>query len=350
VVVTSDLRRSTAVAGPAQAAIRAAVVTNIYPSPGRPGEGTFVADQVESLRAAGVDTRLVYVPRADGGMGVYRALAGRIRDCTGSVDVVHVMYGGVMADVVTRAVRDVPVLVSFCGTDLLGGKGRGAVHGLARRYGVVASRRAARRAQGVVVKSPNLLAALPRGVDRSRVSIVPNGVDLRRFRPRDRADCRAQLGWNPRRRHVLFPSPTDRPEKRFRLAERAIEAVVRSGIDVELHALVDVAHDDVPTWLNAADIVLLTSAHEGSPNAVKEALACDVPVVSVDVGDVRERIEGVDGCRIADPDPGDIARNLIEVLERGRPIAGRERVAELALPRVAARIRDIYAALAGRTS
>jgi glycosyltransferase involved in cell wall biosynthesis len=109
---------------------------------------------------------------------------------------------------------------------------------------------------------------------------------------------------------------------------------------------VDVPHEEVPLWLNAADVVLLTSTHEGSPNAVKEALACNVPIVSVEVGDVRERIDGVEGCHCAAATPPDLAAKLAEVLERGERVRGREQVLELSLPTVARRLRAIYEMLA----
>jgi glycosyltransferase involved in cell wall biosynthesis len=302
---------------------------------------------VASLRAAGIVVDLLHVPRDEGGRRVYRGLAANTTRLvrTTAPDVVHVMYGGVMADVVTRTVRDVPVLVSFCGTDLLGGEGAGLVHGLSRRYGVIASKRAAARAAGVVVKSRNLFDALPRGTDRSRAWIVPNGVDLALFRPRAKSECRAELGWDPGRRHILFPASALRPEKRFALAEAGVALLRAEGLDVELHALTDVPHEVVPTWLNAADAVLLTSAHEGSPNVVKEALACNVPVVSVDVGDVRERVGEIDGCHITASTPEDIAANVGRVLVRDLPVAGREHVADVSLEAIAERLGEIYAVL-----
>jgi glycosyltransferase involved in cell wall biosynthesis len=325
--------------------LRALVVTNMYPTQTAPATGTFVAAQVDGLRDVGVHVELLHLAREDGGRRVYRALGTKVKSlvATTEPDVLHVMYGGVMADVTTRAVGDRPVVVSFCGTDLLGTRGYGALADLAIRWGVVASRRAARRAAAIVVKSRNLFDALPRTVDRSRVWILPNGVDFSRFRPMDRSECQRRLGWHEARSHVLFPAPRHRPEKRFGLAQAAIALLNEGGADVELHALERVPHRDVPIWLNAAGAVLVTSSHEGSPNAVKEALACNVPVVSVDVGDVRERIAGIDGCAIADGTPPDLAAKLSRVLERGRGIEARDQIADLSLERVAEQLRDIYA-------
>jgi teichuronic acid biosynthesis glycosyltransferase TuaC len=329
------------------APLRALVVTNMYPTAAVPYAGPFVATQVESLRAAGVEVEVLHLNRQELGRSVYRGLAKRVQERVAAADpdLVHVAYGGVMADTVTRSIRDRPVLVTFHGTDLLGGRAHGVLNALSVRLNVRASHRAARRAAGVIVVSETLLDALPRSLDRSRVWVVPNGVDLSLFQPRDRVECQRALGWDPERTHVLFPSSPSRAVKRFGLAEASAALVNGNVGPVELHALDGVPHDDVPTWLNAANAILLTSAHEASPVIVKEALACNVPVVSVDVGDVRERIARVDGCFIADPHPEDLAEKLKRALARREPIAGREHVEDLSLERIAGRVQGIYAFL-----
>ena len=134
--------------------MRVLAVTNLYPTESSPAPGTFVASQIDSLRQLGVEVELLHVDRFAGGRRVYRSLARDVLQAVNETepDLVHVMYGGVMADVVTRKIRDRPVLVSFCGTDVLGTGGRGVVDRLSHRYGVLASRRAALRAAGIVVK------------------------------------------------------------------------------------------------------------------------------------------------------------------------------------------------------
>jgi teichuronic acid biosynthesis glycosyltransferase TuaC len=288
----------------------------------------------------------VYVDRAGRGRRAYRGLAATVRRAVAAAapDLVHVMYGGVMADVVTRTVGDRPVLVAFCGSDLLGARATRGVARWSERYGMLASARAARRAAGITVKSRNLFDALPSGVDE-RTWIVPDGVDLARFRPLDRRECRKALGLEADATHVLFPAAPHRPEKRYALAAAAVGRL--DG--VELQTLGGVRHDDVPLWINAADAVLLTSLYEGSPNVVKEALACNVPLVSVDVGDVRERIEGVDGCFIAPAEPEALAAKLGQAARRRRT-EGRERAQEVSLERINARLLDIYDAITSRPS
>ncbi len=326
--------------------MRALAVTNSLPTPTRPDLGVFVADQIAALRDAGVEIDVLHVDRAAGGRRTYRRLGPRTRAAIADrpPDVVHVLYGGVMADVVTRAAGATPVLVSFCGSDLLGGRTAHGFGRVAEAVGVLASRRAAVRAAGIIVKSRSLLEKLPSSISEEYVWVVPNGVDLERFRPIDRDSCCEALGLDATRQHVLFPAAPERPEKRFVLAE---EAVARLGFPVELHALAGRPHAEVPLWLNAVDAVLLTSAYEGSPNAVKEALACNTPIVSVDVGDVRERVEGVSGCAVVDADPAALAEALTAVLARGGRTDGRSKVRELSHERVAETVARIYGVLAG---
>ena len=297
-------------------------VTNMYPTAETPAAGTFIERQIEGLRRAGdVEVEVLHVDRLG------RGLAERIRRELerSQPDLVHVMYGGVLADVVTRAAGAVPTVVSFCGSDLLGEPANSIARRVAIRYGVAASRRAARRALGIVVKSRNLREALPAGTDPRRVWTIPNGVDLERFRPMDADECRRRLGWTgpPERLHVLFPSHTGHPRKRYSLALVAVDRLRASGRDVELHTLGGVPHPEIPAWINASDLVLLTSTHEGSPNIVKEALACDRAVVAVDVGDVAERLEGIDGCFVTGPTSRELSLALEAVAERRGRIAGR---------------------------
>jgi teichuronic acid biosynthesis glycosyltransferase TuaC len=320
------------------------MVTNNYPTAQQPGVGNYVRRQEESLRELGVEIDLLHVDRRQAGRRVYRTLPGRLLERVAAFDpdLVHVLYGGVMADIVTRSVVDRPLVVSFQGTDLLGGPGRNILDRLSRRFGVRGSRRAARRAAGIIVVSETLRHALPRGIDPERVYVLSNGLGLSLFRPLDRAECRAQLGWAPERKHVLFPAPPGRPEKRFPLAQAAVELVRAAGTAADLHALEGVPHDEVPVWINAADVVVLTSTHEGSPNVVKEALACDVALVSVDVGDVRERLTGVSGCFIAEATAADLAEKIGRAFSYGDRVKGRGTVEDFSLERVAERLLALY--------
>jgi teichuronic acid biosynthesis glycosyltransferase TuaC len=319
-------------------------VTNIYPTPENPAAGIFIEQQVQGLLRSGVEMELMYLDRLRKGMSVYLGLghrvSARIREV--SPDIVHVMYGGVMADLATKAVLDRPVVVTFHGSDLLGEP----LSRLSRRifsgYGIHASRRAARRADGIIVVSRRLMKALPKDIVPSRIRIIPCGIDLERFAPLDRRACIDQLGWDPRRFHILFASNSDNPIKRPGLAFAAVEALKNRGVPAELHILRGVSNDRVPVWLNASSTILLTSKQEGSPTIVKEALACNVAVVSTDVGDVSEYIHAISGCHIADPDPNDLSAKLLLVFEGPARILGREHMQDISLQRIAGRLKELY--------
>ena len=99
----------------------------------------------------------------------------------------------------------------------------------------------------------------------------------------------------------------------------------------------------IPTYLNAGDLLLLTSSHEGSPVILKEALACNLPVVSVDVGDAREKLENIAGCVVCENDDAEtIARGIREALDYDQPIKGRDSVLDLSWDIIAQNTVKIY--------
>jgi glycosyltransferase involved in cell wall biosynthesis len=313
-------------------------VTNSYPTEIEPSSGAFVAAQVDSLQALGLKVEVVHIRRDLEGRSAYRRISSRVGGAAGA-DLIHVMYGGVMAERVTR-VTSAPTVVSFCGSDLNGVPVGGVIERMSAWYGVRASHRAAKSAEAVIVKSRGLAGMLPPEVDRSKVWVLPNGVDLKLFRPLERLECRSRLGWDADAHHLVFyvGGHGKRPE----LARAAVSAASAAGLRVHLHELAGIRQTEVPVWMNAADALICTSVREGSPNTVKEALACDLPVISVDVGDVRERIEGVDGCHIVPPKAAAIAGAIAEVCSGGARVNGTAAVRELSLERVAERVLEVY--------
>jgi len=130
--------------------------------------------------------------------------------------------------------------------------------------------------------------------------------------------------------------------KRPALAEAAVDALNALGVRATLHYLRGVPYHDVPNWLNASDVLLMTSLHEGSPTIVKESLACGLPIVSVDVGDVGEQIKDIDGCFLSDADPRQLAAQMLKVRSGPRRVNGRDKMMNLSLQRIACRLLDVY--------
>jgi len=168
------------------------------------------------------------------------------------------------------------------------------------------------------------------------------GVDLARFSPVPRAEACRALGLDPGRRRVLFAADPALPGKRFPLAQTAVQIARREDERVELHVANGLPPERMPLEMSACDVLVVTSLHEGSPMVVKEALACNLPVVSVDVGDVAERTRGVPGCRLVPPLPTAIAWALGEVLHAGTRGDGRRAVEAVSIGRVAEELVTIY--------
>jgi len=114
---------------------------------------------------------------------------------------------------------------------------------------------------------------------------------------------------------ILFPFDPSRRVKRYDLAEAAVERLKEEGIRAELVTVFGVENREMPWRYSAADAMILCSDREGSPTSIKEAMACDLPVVATDVGDVREILSGVAGTRLCTQEVSEIARNLREALD-----------------------------------
>jgi glycosyltransferase involved in cell wall biosynthesis len=180
------------------------------------------------------------------------------------------------------------------------------------------------------------------------VSIIPNGVNLDMFCPQDHLDARASVGFETDKSYIIWCSNPDRLEKNYALAQTAVEILKKKQDHVELLPIYNKTPQEVVRYMNAADCLLLTSVQEGSPNVIKEAMACNCTIVSTDVGDVRERLTGLDGCYILpekDMQSPDALANLIgKAICYGKRIEGYNRIIndELTTQQIAKRIMACY--------
>jgi glycosyltransferase involved in cell wall biosynthesis len=145
----------------------------------------------------------------------------------------------------------------------------------------------------------------------------------------------------------LFAGSPEQPVKRYDLAEQAVELLRGSYPDIEMIALHHKPQAQVPVYMNACDVVILTSDSEGSPNVIKEAMACNAPIVSVDAGDAWQLIGGAEQCNRAERDPGDLASKMKRVLQNGERSDGRRRIGHLELGEVAKRVIAVYESVLG---
>ena len=131
-----------------------------------------------------------------------------------------------------------------------------------------------------------------------------------------------------------------RIEKNFKLASNAFDILDRK--DVELNIVKNVNFSLIPYYMYAADVLILTSTREGSPNVIKEAMACNCPIVSTDVGDVREVIGNTEGCFLTTFNPEDVTEKLKKALAFAKRTQGREHIKHLDSNVIAKKIMKVY--------
>ncbi|MGI9108048.1 MAG: glycosyltransferase family 4 protein [Pyrinomonadaceae bacterium] len=302
--------------------IRVLMVTSEWPAPGMSRTAHFIKRQADFLQAAGVEVEVFPFRGAKNPLNYLKAWRRfRSKLERGRYDLVHAQFGqsGLLA-----LPKRLPLVVTFRGSDLLGTvSDRSGRHMWASRIHHRLCRLVARRADAAIVVSAHMKAYLPPAVD---AEVIPSGLDFEFFREMPRDEARRRLNLPQDERLVLFVGRPTQARKRLWLAERAV-GMLNETLPARLVVAWDVPHADVPVYMSACDALIFTSMQEGSPNVVKEALACNLPVVSVPVGDVAERLHGVEGCELCpDDNPETIAAALARVLRHGGRSAGREAV------------------------
>lgn len=144
--------------------------------------------------------------------------------------------------------------------------------------------------------------------------VIPCGVDKSVFFPMDKEDCKKRLGLDPRQNYILFASDFNNSIKNPALAK----AVAAHFPQVDFLEIKGRTRNEVAWLINGAELVLMTSHSEGSPQIIKEAVACGQQIVTVDVGDVREQLEGLPGCYVCSHDEQELVDAVRKVLASER--------------------------------
>ena len=265
----------------------------------------FITDQVEALQEAGVNCEYFTVE----GKGIKGYLLNLLplwrKIKVYRPDIIHAHYG--LSGVLANLQRKVPVVTTYHGSDINNPK--------VRRFSKIAIRLSA---WNVFVSQKNIQLS---GV-KKHFSLIPCGVDTTVFKPMDKAVCRQKFGFDPDEKLILFAGAFDNKVKN---PELAMEAVTKIP-DARLLELKGYNRTQVAELMNAVDVCLMTSHTEGSPQFVKEAMACNCPVVSVNVGDVEELLQGVEHCEIGEREADEIAKSLSELLNLNQRSSGSKKI------------------------
>lgn len=323
--------------------LRVLTVTNMYPQSNRPQLGTFVAEEVESLRRCGVCIDVHFIDGPASKRHYFTGTGALVRSLAadGPYDLVHAHYVfcGLIALFAMRSLpaqSRLPIVLTQ--------------HGIETQVGWTApvSRFASRRVDFTIATSQRVAAAVGGSANSSegRLAVIPCGVDTDVFRPIPKAAAREALGLPASPPIVLFVG-APRPEKRLPLIREAYALLRHQLPEVRLLLIHNEPRERVALYMNAADVLVLASIAEGSPMVVREALACNLSVVSTDVGDVGDLLAGLPRCHLSNGRPEDLAallkRSLLADGAREAALAtGRERILPWSLPAVAGRIEQVY--------
>jgi teichuronic acid biosynthesis glycosyltransferase TuaC len=306
----------------------------------------FIKEQGESLKEEGVDVD--YYPVVGKGLWGYVKAGFSLRKLLKKkqYDLIHAhfIYSGYAA--LIGAGRRIPVVLSLMGSDANGEyKGKNKVV-FSSRITSFLTWFIQPFVKAIISKSNNIEASV---YLKRKSFIIPNGVNMEKFKPQalnnNPSTAAPDTSGQGGKKKVLFLASKTKSGKNFPLVQAAIERL--GWPDVELVCPYPVNHEAVPQYLNEADVLVFPSFMEGSPNVIKEAMACNCPIVSTDVGDVSWVIGETKGCYIASFDPVDFAKKIelaIHFSQANGRTKGRQRLIALGLEMdtVAKRIMAVY--------
>ena len=288
------------------------VLTNMYPTHEAPALGTFVRDQVESLEKEGVHVDVLFVNGPKSKLnylwGIFRLWARLLKQ---RYDIIHAHY--VFSGIIARTQFLCPIVLTHHGFEVF------------MTWERFPSRLITPLVDRVILVSEEQKLKL----GNKKAHVIPCGIDFELFRPMEKKEARKQLGLSPEKKLVLWAGDNTRSEKRYDIVEAALAIAQQNDSSIELVLVTGLSHEMVSVYMNACDVILLVSDGEGSPMVIKEAMACNLPIVSTRVGDVADVISNTNGCYLCSQDPVEIAEKLHLVLRSPGRTNGREMVKHL---------------------
>ena len=283
----------------------------------------FIQEQVDSLERAGMKLEYFLI-EGKGWIGYLKnqkKLKAKIK--LFQPDIIHAHYG--LSGLLANLQRRVPVVTTYHGSDINNVK----VFPLSWIAMMLSS-------HNIFVSERNRKKS---GL-KHKQSLIPCGVDIYLFSPYNKQKARLDLGLDLNKKFILFAAAFDNKVKNSELAINAVALHPEANL-LELKGF---TREQVVLLMNAVDVALMTSFTEGSPQFIKEVMACNCPIVSVPVGDVPEVVADIKGCFISTYETSDVAEKLKQALDFGKRTDGRKRIIELGLDAesVALRVIEVY--------
>lgn len=292
-----------------------------YRAYSKTGMAPFVSDQGKVLFSNGIDIKYLLV-KGKGVSGYLKELPSlkkSIRDF--QPDIIHAHFG--LCGLLANLQRKIPVVTTYHGSDINFKRSyRFSLFSiLLSKWNIFVSQKLADKV----------------GV-RKKYSIIPCGVDTSIFHPMEKVECRKVMGLELSEKYILFSKMFSDPVKNYPLAKKAVDLLPFKATLLEFNGYTRV---QAAKLMNAVDAVIMTSHSEGSPQFIKEAMACGCPIVSVDVGDVRDIILGTEGCYIVERNAYVISKALESAISFGKT-DGPSKILKFDNNLVAEQIKIIY--------
>lgn len=288
-------------------------ITANYPTPEHPVFGIFVKEQVETLCNEGVECDVFFSNgKEEGGMKAHRASIKKVRKLLrdNHYDVIHchhsisglilLLAGGTFGHKCVVSYQNDPT----------------------REFGRMRLFRLLYATfDRIIIKNTTEL------LNKKKVVYLPNGTNADFFKPMDKDACKEKLGWDKNLHYILYMDSnkgtrTQKRHDRYVETLKIVQKTIPTVVSIELS---NTPREEIPTYMNACDLHLMTSDFEGSPNSVKECLCCNTPVVCTPVGNVSDMMGDVPGCYVTKGfSAEELAECVVKVLTSEEPFNGRE--------------------------
>ena len=315
------------------------IVTNVYPTEEHPYHGIFVKEQVEAVKQLHPDVDFDILFTGFGGKGKYfKSIWKASRQINkGNYDLVHIHYGLAGIYLLWPFVKRVKTLVTFHGSDIQPRGGNS-------KLSLIVSRYTAKKADAAIVLNDGMNEIVKQYCPETYM--IPCAVDVNTFCPMERTEKSDKV-------QIVFPSNHERQVKNYPLFCDVLSILKQKyGIDAEEREMKNMTRKEIAQLYSNVDLLLMTSKSEGSPQAVKEAMACNLPCVSTPVGDVGVLLSGVKDSYVAENHEAEELASLVNMSLKHEKIGvqGRERLIELGIDSitVADKIYALYKELTGK--